>query len=813
MIETAPVSPSEGRSSRIGDSVLRTEDDRLLRGRGRFLDDLELGPKTLHVVFVRSQHAHADITAVDTQAARAEGGAVAILTAADIAGRIKPIEADYQAPGFKVTARPVLTDGRARFVGDTVAMVLAPDPYQALDAAELVEVSYDSLPAVTDTHAAVADDAPLVHESAETNVLFSANFSSPDFEAAHAAAPLKMNVCFKASRMAAVPMEPRGCAAELDAGTGVLTVWSSTQVPHMLMTCLREHLGLRESDIRVIAPDIGGGFGMKAAVYPEELLVAHAALRFRVPVKWVQDRYDDLLSSAQARDHEYTVEAGFDQDGRLISILADVLVNVGAYAMLPFGSSLEANGAPRNLPGPYTLRHFRYRTQAVATNTCPTGAYRGVSAPLAFFSMEGVMDRIARRLDLDPAEVRRRNLVQAFPYKNVLGLEYEEGCFVPALDRALVLADYDRLRAELKASRGSVAGRLRGVGLAVITEQTGMGSSRYKARGLLRVPGFEGASVKIEPDGTATAAISQSAQGQGHATAFAQIASDRLGIPLGDIRIVEGDTAATPFGTGTFASRGIIIAGGAVQRAAEEIAGKLRRMASHLLECAETDIELLDGQARIVGTERAVTVRELAAIAYGGDPRSLPPGESFGLQSLVFNDTPSARVASAVHVATVEVDCRTGCVSVLDYVVVHDCGRMVNPALVDGQIQGAVVQGLGEVLMEAVRHDASGQPLSVSFMDYQLPRCVDLSAMRIEALHSERGAEIFKGAGESGTIGAVPALANAISDALSPLGVEVDSLPLSAEAIHEHIMRAQSAMSSEYAAPAERAEVSLEMAR
>lgn len=772
-------------SVRIGDPVLRIEDERLLRGQGRFIDDVDCGPAPLHAWFVRSPHAHARVLGIDLDTARAMPGVLAILTAGDLVGT-RPIAADFARPGFQVTERPLLAVDRVRFVGDAVALVIAADPYQALDAAEAVEVDYAPLPPVIGALAAIAPDAGRVHDAAPGNVLFESAFATEGFDALHGAAPYRLSADFAAGRVAALSIEPRGCAARLDRDSGQLTVWSSTQVPHMLMTCLAEHLGLREADLRVIAPDVGGGFGMKAAVYPEELLVSFAALRLGRPVKWTQDRYDDLLTSAQARDHRYRVEVGFDADGVVLSLDAEVLVDVGGYAMLPFGSSLEANGAPRNMPGPYRLGAFRYRTRAVATHTCPTGAYRGVSAPLACLAVEGLMDRIARHRGLDPAEVRRRNLVRDFPYQNVLGQTYADGCFLPALERALDRIAYAALR-----RRDPVDGhRRRGVGIAVITEQTGMGASRYKARGLLRVPGYESASVKLEPDGTVVAGISQAAQGQGHATAFAQIVSDRLGAPLDDIRIIEGDTARTPFGTGTFASRGIVIAGTALSRAAVEVREKMARIAAHLLECSAADLRFADGRAFVDGVPAlSVGLREIAEVAYSARDRSLPAGESYGLEAVVYHDTPTAVIASAVHVAAVSVDLRSGRVAIERYVVVHDTGLMVNPTLVDGQVQGAVVQGVGEVLMEQITHDAAGQPQVVSLMEYQIPRSLDLAAIEIEAMHSSEGGGIFKGVGESGIIGSVPALANAVGDALAGCGVTVDRLPLTAEALY-HLIHA-----------------------
>jgi carbon-monoxide dehydrogenase large subunit len=634
---------------------------------------------------------------------------------------------------------------------------------------------------VTDAAAAIEPGAPLLYDHVAHNVIYEGTFESPDFAAEHDRAELKLKETFSAARVAAIPIEPRGCIASFQKGTGALTLWSSTQSPHLVRAVVAEYLALNESDVRVIATDVGGGFGMKTVVYPEEILVSAAAMKLGRPVKWIEDRYENLLTGAQARDHSYEVEVGFDRNGVVSSLSADILVNIGAYPSLPMGSSLEANGASRNMPGPYTLKHFRYRTRAVATNTCPTGPYRGVAAPLACFSVEGLLDRIARHLKLDPAEVRRRNLVREFPYRNVLGQDYAEGCFAPSLEKGLEAIDYDGLRRRQRDNGDP--NRRYGIGIAVITEQTGMGASRYKARGILRVPGFESAHIKVEPDGTLFAAVSQASIGQGNATAFSQIVSDTIGVPIEDIRVVEGDTGRTPEGSGTFASRGITIAGNAVLAAATKIREKMARIAGHLMECDPADVLFADGVAHVAGARgMKVSLREIASAAYSQTEASIPKGEGYGLESIEYYDTPTAVIASMVHIASVVVDVRSGNVTVDRYAVTHDCGRMVNPMLVDGQIQGGIVQGLGEVLMEEIEFGETGQPLTVSLMEYQLPRASDVMPIEIAALHSEIGANTLKGVGEGGTIGAVPALAAAIGDAL---GVPASTLPLTAKRIRE----------------------------
>lgn len=780
------IKPSrESRS--IGESVIRVEDDRLLRGQACFIDDMEFGSDTLHVVFARSPHAHASVGKIDVAPALSKPGVVAVWTASDITSHVKPMTSDSPQPGTKITHRPTLAVDRVRFVGDAIAMIMASDPYVALDSAEALEVEFEPLEAVTEASDACRASAVRVHDYVDDNILFETTSSTADFKAIHAAAPLKITERFTTHRVAGVPIEPRGCAAVFDPRSNILTMWSSTQCPSILHSAIAEHLDLRQSDVRVITPDIGGGFGAKAAIYPEELLVAAAAVRLKRPVKWIQDRYDDFLTSTQGRDHVYEIEVGFTEEGKLISLSADILVNIGAYVAMPFGSSFEANGSSRNMPGAYRLSNFSFKARGVCTNTCPTGAYRGVSAPLACLVMEGMLDRIARQLNLDPAEVRRRNLVIEFPYKNVLHLPYREGCFLPAMERCMELADYEGLR---RRQRTVQDGKLRGVSVVVITEQTGMGAARFKQRGLFRIPGYEAASIKIEPDGTANASVSMAAIGQGSATSFAQIVSDTLGVPMDAVRVVTGDTGSGPRGTGTIASRGMVVAGNAVLAASGQIAEKMKRIAASFLGCAPADIFLKDSYAQVRNAPNLhMSLAQIATSAYSAGEIILDKSESHGLEATVYYDTPSAEIASAAHVVAVAIDPLSGYVEIEKYAVVHDCGRMITPRLVDGQIHGGIMQGIGEVLMEEIAYTPDGQPLSVSLVEYQLPRCANYVPIAIDAVHSEMGAAIIKGVGEGGTIGAVPAMTNAIADALAPLEINVNEIPLSARAIRSLIRK------------------------
>jgi len=771
----------------VGKAVLRREDDRLLRGFGCFIDDVPEPAGTLHLAFVLSPHAHARILAIDAAAARAAAGVVEVLTGADFAGIIKPMRPDLAQPGYQVVGRESMPCDIVRFAGELVAVVVATDRYLAEDAAELVEVEYEPLEAVVDLEAARAPGAQKLHDEATDNVLYRGSFKSEGFDAAMAGAELVVEDSFDSHRLAGVSIEPRGCLAVYDRGRDALTLWTSTQIPHMARTGLAELLGWDETRLRVIAPDVGGGFGPKAYLYPEEVIAAAIARRRRAAVKWISDRREDLLTTTQSRDYHYRVRIGFKRDGTLVAITARIACNIGAYPTFPFGSSAEAGGAAIYLPGPYRLQYYDFETCAVVTNTCPTGVLRGVAAPAAFFATEALMDRAARQLGMDPTEIRRRNVLkpEEFPYINVVGIKYDGGSYETCLIRAIAESGYEAFRAQQPADR-LVDGRYRGIGIGCVTEHTGQGAGRYRKRGILRVPGYDSALVKIEPNGKAVAYISQATQGQGHLTSFAQIVAEQLGLPVEDVTVVEGDSSLTPYGTGTFASRGSVLGGGAVLRASGKIADKIRSIAGHMLEADAGDIELVGGAAQVKGVpQMRVSLRDVAAVAYSLDARELPPGEGYGLEATEYYDPPFASITNATHIAQVAVDAVTGLVTIERYTVVHDCGRIINPLIVDGQIQGGIVQGLGSVLSEAVRYDETGQPMSTTLMDYLLPTAADLPDIAIghEETWSNDTAGGFKGAGEGGVIGAVPAIANAVTDALLAFDPRITRIPLRPDAV------------------------------
>lgn len=772
----------------VGRAALRKEDQRLLRGYGTYIDDVPEPNGTLHMAVLRSPYAHAHIRSIDVSDAEALDGVVAVLTGADVADMIPPFAADYEKPGIKISRRPAIATDTVRFVGDAVALVLAEDAYVAEDALSLIFVDYESLPAVSDVEEAIEPDAPRVHDDLADNVLLEGGHKTDGFDAVFESAEHVFRERFRINRVAGVAMEPRGCLAVYEKGADSVTLWTATQVPHMLRVGIARYLGWSESRIRVAAPDVGGGFGPKMYLYPEELLATALARRYRAPVKWIEDRLEDFLTTLQARDHVYDVGIAVNGDGVVQAVRVDVLVNSGAYSNYPMGVGLEPHQGPLNMPGPYRFRQFAYTTKGIATNTCPTGAFRGVSAPCVTLAMEGMMDRMARNLGLDRVEIRRRNLVRPdeFPYQNVLDQRYDTGSYIESLDRALEMADYEGYLAAQPETR-LVDGKYRGIGIAVVTELTGQGAARYKARGLPDIAGYDGAYVELEPNGHVLAYTSFASQGQGHETVFAQIIADELGVSIDDITVRGGDTETSPFGTGTFASRGTVLAGGAVIRASGELREKIKKFAAHLLEASPDDIMLEDGHAHVQGVrEMRVSFYDVARAAYALTPsRELPEGEDFGLEALATYDPPASSIANACHIACVAVDAATGLVEVERYIVVHDCGRVVNPLLVQGQIQGGVAQGLGQALFEEVLYDPDGQLLSATLMDYMVPTACDVPTLELEHIESPSIDTIggFKGAGEGGVIGALPAIACAVGDALAPLGANINRLPLRPDAV------------------------------
>jgi len=775
----------------VGARVKRTEDPRLLTGLGSYTDDRQVA-RVLYVAFRRSDQSHARILGIGCETARAAPGVVAVLTAEDLAHGVKPLVATSRMANYYATPILPLARGKVRYVGEPVVGVIAESRYQAEDAAELIAVDYEPLPVVIDAVMAVGDGAPLLHEEARTNVLVSREFKRGDVDAAIDAAPVRVKGRFRMHRKTPVAMEPRACLAEYDAGRDALTLHSATQVPGIVRDALSTALDMPGHQIRVVAPDVGGGFGGKGSLYPEEIFVCAASRRLARPVKWTSDRMEDLTCNSQGFDEIIDAELGLNGDGRVVALRADVIGDVGAYSIYPWTAALEPVQVVSFLPGPYRIEHYRGRVRAVATSKAPTGPYRGVGRPTSTFVMERLMDMAAMKLGLDAKEVRLRNLVGAgeLPYKVASGIVWDKSGFQECLNAACDTIGYDALRVLQNEARAK--GRWFGIGVASYAELTGIGSRISVAPGMPINTGTETANIRIDSTGAITAAFGVASHGQGLETTLAQIVAEHLGARFEDVRIVQGDSAAVPGGTGTYASRSLVLAGGAATLAARAVREKVLNAASHLLEASAADLVAEEGKVSVAGTDRSVTFREVARAVYSEMGR-LPPDARDELAATKTYDPVFGTTTSATHIATAEIDPETFEIKIGRFVVAEDCGRLVNPLIVDGQVHGGVAQGIGAALYEEVVYDDEGQINTASLVDYLVPTACEIPPMQVVHLELESPTTLggFRGMGEGGTIGSPAAVANAVSDALSPLGIEINELPVTPERLFRLIEAAQ----------------------
>lgn len=748
----------------VGAPVLRKEDDRLMRGRGQFVADLRL-PRMQDVAFVRSPLAHAYIRGIDVPPAhRGE-----VYVANDLAG-VKPIRAVSGLPGFKVSEQPPLAAGKVRHVGELVAMCVAATRADAEDIAASVRLDLDELPAVHDMLAGRAKGAPLLHESWGDNIFLETNVEVDIARALDA--PIKITREIVTSRQCMAPIEGRGVVAHWDSRLEQLVVYSACQMPHIIRTGLSECLGLDHGQIRVVAPDVGGGFGYKGILLPEEVALCWLAMRRGHPVRWIEDRREHLTASANCREHHYRITGYADRDGRLMGIDCEATVDSGAYSSYPFSACLEAAQVASILPGPYDFPAYRCRTYSVATNKCPILPYRGVARTGVCFALELVLDAIAREAGIEPHEVRLKNLVrpEQMPFDNITKKHFDSGDYPQALRRAVAAIDVPAVRG--RQQRGEADGRLIGVGMAIYCEQAAHGTSVYAGWGIPMVPGYEQATARVTPDGGLELRVGVHSHGQSLETTLAQVAHEILGIDIARISVVHGDTAFTPYSTGTWGSRCMVMAGGAVSRACQEIARRTAEIGAWLLKTDTGQVSVRDGQ--VIGPSGSVTLQEVAQIWYLR-PQDLPahvnPG---GLEATVGYkpERDSGTFSYGAHAALVAVDPEIGNVEILDYVIVEDGGRLVNPMVVDGQIYGGAAQGIGTALYEEMPFDASGQPLASTFADYLLPGPTEVPNVRI--LHMETLSPYtefgVKGIGEGGAIAPPAAITNAVNDALRPLG-------------------------------------------
>ena len=747
------------------------------------MDDVTL-PRMVHVAFVRSVHAHALIAALELDAARHAPGVVAILTGEDASRLCKPCRGvllHYQ--GMKTGAMRPLAVERVRYVGEPVVAIAAETRAAAEDACARVRIDWTPLPAVLSPEQAVAAGAPLIHADLSDNVIYDTRLSGGDAAGALGGGHRVWRRRFTTSRHTGVPIEPRGLVADFEPATRSLTLWMSTQVPHMMQAVLADLFGVAEHRVRVIAPDVGGSFGIKIHVYQDDLAAIAMALTLGRPVKWVATRRESFLSDIHAREQVIEIEVAADTEGVVRGMRAHITAAVGPYSAYPRSSVVEGGQVLRLLPGPYRIRDYEGTLRVVAQHKVITSQYRAVGHPIAAAVTESMLDQIARDLALDPAEIRRRNLVPAdqMPWTSPTGNVYDSGSYHGSLARLLQTAGYDGLRAEQARQRAS--GRHTGIGLACFIELTGPGAQFYGVGGA-PISGQDGATLRMEPSGAVTALVGVTNQGQGTPTALAQIIGDELALSIDAISVLSGDTAMTPYGGGTWASRGMPIGGSATLLAARALAAKIRVIAGTLLEAHPDDVELVDGRAVIRGTARALSYTELARTVHFRS--SVLKGLEPSLEATVhYTNAQPWTFTNGAHLAVVEVDVDTGRVSVLRYVAVDDCGRIVNPALVEGQIAGGVAQGLGGALFEHCAYDDSGQLLTASLMEYAVPTAADLPPFELHHLETLAPsiAGGFKGAGEAGTTGAPAAILNAINDALAPLGALISDQPVTPERV------------------------------
>ena len=766
----------------LGASIKRREDPRLITGKGTYVDDVRL-VGTLNMVLVRSPHAHANITGVDTSAAAAADGVVAVYTGPDLEEQLGSLPCGWVVPDTKEVPHPPLAIGKVRCVGDAVAAVVATNAQAAADAAVLVDVDYEVLDAVVDMEAGVQDGAAQVHDDAPNNVAFEWEVGGGDFDAAASSAEVRVTERIVNQRLIPNPMEGRAVVADFNAGTNQLTLYTSTQIPHLVRLLLALVTGHPEHQIRVIAPDVGGGFGCKLYLYAEEVIAAVIAKDLGQPVKWVEGRQENYLATTHGRDHVGDVEIVGDSDGNVTGLRTDVYANMGAY-LSTFAPAIPTYLFGLMLGGPYSIDNVQCKVTGVFTTTTPVDAYRGAGRPEATYLVERMMDRYAAEIGMDPAEVRRKNLIPPFEdgHEVATAVVYDSGNYEAGLDRALELVGYDDFRAEQAAARDE--GRYLGIGLSTYVEICGMAPSAVAYTLGARAGVWESALVRVHPTGKVTVFTGSSGHGQGHDTTFAQLAAAELGVAVEDVEVVHGDTDKVQMGTGTFGSRSAVCGGNAIHMSVDKIQDKAKRIAANLLEAAPEDVVAENGQYFVLGAPaNAKTFQEVALAAYWYE--SLPEGTEPGLEAVSIFDPQNFTWPFGTHIAVVEVDGDTGEVELQKYVAVDDVGNVINPMIVEGMVHGGVVQGVGQALQEEGVYDESGQLITGSMMDYAVPTAEDVPSIITDrtVTPSPTNPLGVKGAGETGTIAASPAVMNAVIDALSPFGVKHMNMPAKSEKV------------------------------
>ncbi len=766
----------------IGESIKRREDERLITGKGTYVDDVRM-VGMLHLALARSPHAHARITNVDPSAALDIDGVVGVYTGADLHEQLGSLICGWVVPDTKEVPHPPIAIDKVNTVGDVVAAVVADDPRTAADAAELVVVDYDVLDAVVDMEAGVLDGAPQIHDDAPNNIAFEWEVGGGDYDAAASSAEIRVSERIVNQRLIPNPMEPRGVVADFNAGTNQLTVYTSTQIPHLVRLLLALVTGHPEHQIRVIAPDVGGGFGCKLYLYAEEVIAGMIAKNLGRSVKWIEGRQENFLATTHGRDHVGQMEICGDSEGNVTGLSTDLYANMGAY-LSTFAPAIPTYLFGLMLVGPYSIDNIQCKVTGMFTNTTPVDAYRGAGRPEATYLVERMMDRYAAEIGMDPAEVRRKNLIPPFEdgHEVATTVIYDSGNYEAGLDRALELVGYDDFRKEQAAARED--GRYLGIGLSTYVEICGMAPSAVAYTLGARAGVWESALVRVHPTGKVTVFSGSSGHGQGHHTTFAQLAAAELGVPVEDVEVVQGDTDKVQMGTGTFGSRSAVCGGNAIHMSIEKIQDKAKRIAANLLEAAPEDIVNEDGQYFVQGAPaNAKTFQEVALAAYWYE--SLPEGTEPGLEAVSIFDPQNFTWPFGTHIAVVEVDADTGEVELQKYVALDDVGNVINPMIVEGMVHGGVAQGVGQALQEEAIYDESGQLLTGSMMDYALPTAEDIPSIITDrtVTPSPTNPLGVKGAGETGTIAASPAVMNAVIDALSPFGVKHMNMPAKPEKV------------------------------
>ena len=749
----------------VGRAIRRVEDPALVTGQGRFTADL---PAAHWVRFLRSPAAAGKIESI-----KSPDGAM-VITAADLAG-VKPILPMLHKFEYKPLGQPILADGEVRFVGEPVAAVVAASEEEAEDIVDEVELVIGDETPIVDARDALTAGARQIHAGVPGNVILEGRITTPGFDAVWATAAKVVSVEARSHRQNATPMEPRAAHAAYDASTGRITLTCTTQMPHLTRTAIADVLGMPEADLRVIAPDVGGGFGQKMSLASEYVLLVWLARKHKSSFAWTEDRRENLIASFHSRDQYISLQGAFDAQGKLLALKGDVVANVGAYSCFPTTCGVEPLMAMAEMPGPYNFRAYDCRARGVVTNTCTMAPYRGVSRPIITFTLERLMDKAARAFGIEPADIRRRNLIDKFPYTSAAGLKFDEASYKETLEMAVAAIDLPAFRKRQGAARAK--GKYLGIGFATFSERTGYGSPAFAARGMAITPGWETVILTVDPSGFVEARIGASPHGQGLRTTLAQIIADELGVTPDVIKVVHGDTDRAPYGWGTFASRSLVISGGATLIAAQKVRAKLIKLASHMLEAAPGDIVLENGAAKVAGTDRSITVAALAREAYTQTHRFKGEIEP-GLTETGTYDPPGT-FSNACHVAEVEVDIDTGRTTVTRYLVAEDAGRIINPMIADGQVHGGVAQGIGNALYEEIIYDENGAPLTATLADYMTPTAHEMPTIELHHRETPSTESITKakGLGEGGGIGAPAAVVNAINDALAPFGVVIDEIP------------------------------------